>query len=115
MAGSAQRHRGVNSEAPRFIACRRYHAALILIAADDNGQAGQLGARKQLHGNEERVHIDVKNRRGGACGRGRRSENAGARFCIRRRVLRAEFCKLWHGVRHRKYTPEKRKPRQRSG
>ena len=36
--GGAQRHRGMNAEAPRFVARRRDHAALVALPAHDNRQ-----------------------------------------------------------------------------
>ena len=52
----------MHAESPRFIAGRSDHAALIFLPADDDRQAAQLGAREQLDGHEERVHIDMHDR-----------------------------------------------------
>src|SRR4029077_11973009 len=65
LCGGAQRHRGVNAEAPRFIACRGHDSTLVALAAYHDGQAAEFWTRQQLDGNKERVHINVQNRSAG--------------------------------------------------
>ncbi len=67
-AGGAQRHGGVDAEFPGFVAGGGDYAALIGLAADDDGLAAELGALEQLDGDEEGVHVDVED---GGGGRGR--------------------------------------------
>src|ERR1700687_1980958 len=60
---SAQRHRGVNPEFPRFIARGGNDAALIRATADDHRLAAKLRPFQQFHGNEKRVHIYMEDGR----------------------------------------------------
>src|SRR5438552_11050453 len=57
---SAQRHRGMNAVFPRFIARRGNYAALVRPPAHDYRLATKLRAIEQFHGDEKRVHVDVK-------------------------------------------------------
>src|ERR1700732_1647227 len=56
----AQGHGRADAELPRFVGCRRDHAALAALASDDYGLAFQTSVEKFFHGNEEGVHIDVE-------------------------------------------------------
>ena len=63
LRGGAQRHGGMNAETARLVAGGGNDAALVALPADDHRLAAQLRAREQFDGDEERVHIDVKDRR----------------------------------------------------
>ena len=60
--GPEHRHGRVDTEAPGLIGARGDHAASAGAAHDDR-LAGQFGVVEQLHGREERVHVDVQDRR----------------------------------------------------
>ena len=50
----------MNAVFPRFIARRGNYAALVRTPADDYRLATKLRAIEQFHGDEKRVHVDVK-------------------------------------------------------
>jgi hypothetical protein len=56
--GGDGRHRGMNPELPRLIACRRHDAAFARSANRDR-LAAQLGIIALFHRRVERVHIDM--------------------------------------------------------
>src|SRR5882762_9314542 len=59
----SQRHRGVNSEFPRFIARGGNYTALIRATADNHGLAAKLRPFQQFHRNEKRVHVHMEDGR----------------------------------------------------
>jgi len=61
LSGGAERHGGMNAELSRFVAGGGYDAALIGTTSDDNGFTAEIGAVKMFDGDEEGVHVDVKN------------------------------------------------------
>src|ERR1700733_1245335 len=54
----------MHAKLSRLITRRSHYAALIFLPADDHRLATQFWFRKQLYGNEKRIHVDVQNRRG---------------------------------------------------
>src|SRR5664280_392917 len=63
--GGSQRHRGVDTEAPRLVARGAHDAARAGVAAHDHGPATELRAVALLDGREERVEVHVEDRRAG--------------------------------------------------
>src|SRR5215475_5562712 len=97
-AGSAQWHRGVNAEFAGFVAGGRDDAALIRASADDNGFAAQIGAIEEFHGDEEGIHVHVKNVRDGRRGKiirvsmqGSKSRQVRHGISLRRVLLQSSF------------------------
>jgi len=64
----------------RFVTRCRNHAALVALAAYDDGQATQFRPRQQLNGNKKRVHINVQNRSGRIRGNLQRGVVLGAKL-----------------------------------
>src|SRR5258706_1089647 len=62
LIGCAQRHGRVDAELARLVRRRRNHAALVALPTDDHGLALQTRIEELLHGHEERVHVEVKDR-----------------------------------------------------
>ena len=60
-SGSAQRHGGMNTVFAGFVAGGGDDAALVGTAADDYWLAAEVGAIEKLDGDEEGVHVDMKN------------------------------------------------------
>ena len=60
LGGGAQRHGGMDSERPRFVGCRRDHAALVRTAPHHHRLAFQGRVEQFFDGNEERVHVQVE-------------------------------------------------------
>ena len=89
LRGGAQRHRGVNAERARLIARGGDDTALVGAATDDDGLAAQIGALEQFDGDVKRVHVEMQDGRGIACGR------AGSIAWLG--VLCAKSGQLWHG------------------
>jgi hypothetical protein len=67
--GGAKWHCGVDSVFAGFIACGGDYAALVRAAADDNWFATEIGAIEELDGDEEGVHVHMKDIRDGRCGK----------------------------------------------
>ena len=61
-AGPGRRHGRVDAVGPGLVGGGRHHAP-VAGAADDHRLAAQLGAAQQLDRHEERVHVDVQDRR----------------------------------------------------
>ena len=55
----------MDAKSPRLIGAGGDDAALVGAGADDNGLAAPLGMVQELDGREERVHIDMEDRRHG--------------------------------------------------
>ena len=53
--------RGVDPELARLVAGRRHHAAPVRVGPDDDGLALERGVLELFDGDEEGVHVDVKN------------------------------------------------------
>ena len=68
-ACGAKRHRGMDAETAGFVARRGNYAAAIGLAADHYGLAAKFGVIEQFDGDEEGVHVYVKDR-GGLAGEG---------------------------------------------
>ena len=62
--GLADRHRGAHAVHARLVRGGRHDAAPAGLGADDDGLAAQLRAIALLDGRVERVHVDVRDRRG---------------------------------------------------
>ena len=60
LGGGAQRHGGMHSEFACRIGSSGDDSALVALASDDDGLASQRGIVELFHGNEEGVHVDVK-------------------------------------------------------
>ena len=85
-ARGSQRHGGLNAVFSRFVAGCGDDAALVGLAPDDHRLAAKLGPCQQFDGNEERVHIDMQDRR-------RKRQGIGSD----RIVFRAKGGQLGHG------------------
>ena len=55
----------MDAKSPRFVGAGGDDAAFVGPGSDDDGLAAPLGMVQQLHGREERVHIDMEDRRHG--------------------------------------------------
>ena len=55
----------MDAETPRLIGAGGDDTALMWSGSDDNGFAAPLGMVQKLDGREERVHIDMEDRRHG--------------------------------------------------
>ena len=56
---SRHRDRGAHAEGSRLVAGRRDDAALVGVAADDNGQPAQRRVVALLDGRVERIHVEM--------------------------------------------------------
>ena len=56
-------HGGMDAEAPRLVGTGGDNAALVRSGSDDDGLAAPFGVVQQFDGREERVHIDMEDRR----------------------------------------------------
>lgn len=93
LAGGAQRHGRMNAEFASFVAGGSDYAALILLATDDNGKAAEVGTLEEFDGDEECIHVDVKD--GDVFARGGR-RGTGEQRRTRRFVFRAILSELGH-------------------
>ena len=65
LIGGAGGHRGMDAELARLVGAGGDDAALVGSGSDDDGLAAPLGMVQKLDGREERVHIDMEDRRHG--------------------------------------------------
>ena len=63
LVGRPRGHGGMDAELARFVGAGGDDAAFVGTGSDDNGPTAPLGMVQELDGREERVHIDMEDRR----------------------------------------------------